>query len=208
MSDYCSVEGCDVLVGRHGARGLCSKHYKRWRARGRTDLPSAEERFWSKVDKNGPVSPEDGTRCWLWTAYVDKKMGYGRFGRGSRSAGIVLAHRFAYELVHGPISIQQLDHRYSCSKHCVNPTHLRLLDPAEAPKLQQENLAGAQANNRTSGIRGVHLDKRVQRWRVEVGHNGKLYYGGSFPLEQLAEAEIAAIALRNQLFTHNDADRV
>lgn len=39
-----------------------------------------EERFWSKVDRNGPV-PEhrpDLGPCWLWTAYVDAH-GYGVF---------------------------------------------------------------------------------------------------------------------------------
>jgi hypothetical protein len=43
---------------------------------------------------------------------------------------------------------------------------------------------------------------------VTARHNGKTYYGGVFPLDQLAEAEEAAIALRNRLFTHNDLDRV
>lgn len=32
--------------------------------------PADEARFWSKVDKNGPVHPVLGTRCWLWTASV------------------------------------------------------------------------------------------------------------------------------------------
>ena len=36
-------------------------------------------------------------------------------------------------------------------------------------------------------------------------HNRKQYYGGYF--DTIAEAEAAAIALHNRLFTHNDADR-
>ena len=35
--------------------------------------------------------------------------------------------------------------------------------------------------------------------------NGETFYGGTFAT--VPEAEVAAIALRNQLFTHNDADR-
>lgn len=37
MSDkICSVEGCDNLVGRHGARGMCPMHYSQWRKHGHT----------------------------------------------------------------------------------------------------------------------------------------------------------------------------
>jgi hypothetical protein len=40
---------------------------------------------------------------------------------------------------------------------------------------------------------------------VDVRHHGVYYFGGSFA--DPASAEAAAIALRNQLFTHNDVDR-
>lgn len=30
-------------------------------------------RFWEKVDLNGPVSPQDGTRCWLYMLADYKK---------------------------------------------------------------------------------------------------------------------------------------
>lgn len=36
-------------------------------------------------------------------------------------------------------------------------------------------------------------------------HHGRTYHGGYF--HDLADAERAAIALRNSLFTHNDTDR-
>jgi hypothetical protein len=40
---------------------------------------------------------------------------------------------------------------------------------------------------------------------VTVNHNRRAHYGGRFT--NLEEAEAAAIALRNKLFTHNDMDR-
>jgi hypothetical protein len=40
----CSVEACDRLVGRHGARGLCQVHYKRSKASG--DPGEAAIRTW------------------------------------------------------------------------------------------------------------------------------------------------------------------
>lgn len=27
----CSVEGCETLVGKHGAKGMCPKHYSKWK---------------------------------------------------------------------------------------------------------------------------------------------------------------------------------
>ena len=78
---------------------------------------STEERFWAKVDKNGPLW--NGTPCWLWLAYKDA--GYGRFWL---SPNLIQAHRFAYELLVGPIPEElQIDHL--CRNHtCVNPAHM------------------------------------------------------------------------------------
>ena len=36
-----------------------------------------KERFWTKVDKNGPVHPALGTPCWLWTGSKKRKDGHG-----------------------------------------------------------------------------------------------------------------------------------
>lgn len=152
---------------------------------------SIEERFWAKVHKTDD--------CWLWTAYCLRDYGYGQFWDGSKR---VLAHRFCYELLVGPIPAGlQLDHRVTCPKNCVNPDHLR---PA-TNKQNQENTAGARVDNKSSGIRGVHWDKRKKRWHVSVGHNRKLHFGGTYA--DLRKAEEAAISLRNRLFTHNDVDR-
>lgn len=60
-----------------------------------------EQRFWAKVDKNGPIPehcPELG-QCWIWIAGRDK-CGYGRLNVDRRAA---LAHRVSYEIHHGPI---------------------------------------------------------------------------------------------------------
>lgn len=97
--------------------------------------PTIEERFWSKVDKSGS--------CWLWQAATNSR-GYGRFGIGSRT---VKAHRFAYELVNGPIP-EGLHILHSCDHPgCVRPDHLRA-------GTHQENMAdmvskGRQAKGET-----------------------------------------------------------
>jgi len=84
------------------------------------------ERFWPRVNKDGPVHPTLGTKCWLWTG--GQRNGYGAFWNGSRD---IDAHRFSYELVHGPIppaprtSPVHICHRCDVPL-CVNPDHLFL----------------------------------------------------------------------------------
>jgi hypothetical protein len=84
------------------------------------------ERFWEKVDRSGD--------CWLWTASVTGP-GYGQFGYAA--GDIRLAHRFAYELLVGPIlSGLTLDHLCR-NRRCVNPEHL------EPVRLKENLLRGA-----------------------------------------------------------------
>jgi hypothetical protein len=58
------------------------------------------ERFWAKVDRNGPVPelmPELGS-CWLWTGSTTKG-GYGKYGIKVDGAGVYfMTHRKAWEL--------------------------------------------------------------------------------------------------------------
>jgi hypothetical protein len=157
----------------------------------------AIERFWEKVDQNGPPSPLDGTSCWLWIGSLNFPEGYGelRVTPGRK----VYAHRFAYELLMGPISEdEELDHRPACPKRCVNPAHMESV----SHKRNIERRGGLNRNN-TSGVRGVYWSRQNNKWQVSVKHHGKIYYGGRFPIDQLAEAEQAAIALRNRLFSQD-----
>lgn len=97
----------------------------------RTHMPRrpVAERFWEKVDRNGPVPvarPELGP-CWLWTARLTNG-GYGRFTLNTDTQ--VLAHRMAWELVNGPIADGlEVDHLCFVTK-CVNPSHLEPVTPA------------------------------------------------------------------------------
>jgi hypothetical protein len=81
---------------------------------------TAEERFWARV------VVADG--CWLWTGYRLHN-GYGSLmANGKKNT---LAHRFAYELLVGPIPDGlTLDHLCRV-RNCVNPAHLEPCTMAE-----------------------------------------------------------------------------
>lgn len=84
-------------------------------------------RFWSKVDRNGPVPshrPELGP-CHVWTAGKNPA-GYGKLGVGSRrnrTLSTVLAHRVAFELTHGREPVDLVLHHCD-NPACVNVSHL------------------------------------------------------------------------------------
>lgn len=91
---------------------------------------SAAERFWSKVDRDGPVPdarPELGP-CWLWTGHIDDA-GYGRFGIAEGHAA--MPHRFAYEEVVGPIADGLTIDHLCRNRACCNPAHLEPVTMAE-----------------------------------------------------------------------------
>lgn len=123
----CLVGGCDKpTVGQ----GLCRKHYQRNWKHGDPSInlrpemeQTLEERFWAKVNKDGPIPgycPHLGP-CWLWEASCSLD-GYGQIGvYGS----LVRAHRFSYELMCEPIPDGlEIDHLCRV-RACVNPAHLQ-----------------------------------------------------------------------------------
>lgn len=143
-------------------------------------------RFWMKVDASG--------ECWEWTASKDRH-GYGKIKVNGRPE---LAHRVSWELTHGPVS-QGYAVSHACgNRSCVNPSHLSVVTHKQA----LENRTGATTVSK-SGVRGVSPEGN--KWRAQVGHRGKKYLAGVY--DSLHDAEAAAVALRNRLFSNNELDK-
>lgn len=94
----------------------------------RWGMHARPERFWEKVNKDGPIPvhrPDLGP-CWIWEGQrVNSGYGMTRWwvGKGHSNAS-KLAHRMSYELTKGNIPVgKQLDHLCR-NRICVNPDHL------------------------------------------------------------------------------------
>lgn len=96
---------------------MCSMHVTRMDRygdldRGRQRRPVAD-RFWQKVEKTA--------YCWMWTGAVGSN-GYGHLV--TEPHHFVVAHRFAYASLVGPVP-EGLDLDHLCrNRLCVNPAHL------------------------------------------------------------------------------------
>jgi uracil-DNA glycosylase family 4 len=84
---------------------------------------SVESRFWAKVRKTD--------NCWYWLGWRDS-WGYGRFDIAGKK---VRAHRFAYELLVGPIPAEWTIDHLCHHPACVNPSHLEAVTVADHNRL-------------------------------------------------------------------------
>ena len=116
-----------VSQGRPGYVSYCKPCWaaqtkaNRWARNGGPPAPRPTpiERFMTKVEKTAD--------CWLWLAATGKK-GYGRFNVEYRR---LIAHRFAYEALKGPIQDGYHLHHTCGTTSCVNPDHLEQVTASE-----------------------------------------------------------------------------
>jgi HNH endonuclease len=105
------------------------------------------ERFWMKVDKNGPIHPDLGTPCWLWTAGINRVTGYGKFWSGIEQT---TAHRFVYEECVGPIPAGHFVLHRCDVRACVN-YEAHLFTGTQTDNMMDKTEKGRQAHSGRCG---------------------------------------------------------
>jgi len=146
-----SCEVCGRL-GPLNAKRYCSRTcFNVARTRPPTD------RFWPKVNRDGPIHPVLGTRCWLWTGSTDPK-GYGTFSMPPSKPA--KAHRIAWTLTNGTIP-ERANVLHKCDVPlCVNAQeHLFLGSLADnAADCSEKGRARGPAVLTTDDVRVIRSD--------------------------------------------------
>lgn len=131
----CVIDECERLIS---GRGWCKMHYNRWERHGDPHITlitfgPGEGRLWSNVEQGAPDA------CWPWKGQTQPN-GYGIVSVHGRT---MRAHRYAYELAHGPIAKgialdhlchdpKQCEGGVECPhRRCCNPAHLSPVEPGE-----------------------------------------------------------------------------
>lgn len=165
--DTCSIEECSNLIGRHGAKGYCPMHYKRYLRHGDatliTRLPRGSSLEAALCFSGWRVSQSTG--CWNFAGHTNGD-GYGAV---TKDRAPYLAHRAAYEVWVGPIPDGHVI-RHTCdNRPCINPAHL-------LTGLPVDNTQDAVDRERTAnGERhGMHklTDDEVNSMRREYARGG------------------------------------
>jgi len=128
-------------------------------------------RFWSKVDKNGPLPDQSNPhyagldRCWVWTA-GKRHDGYGQCWVGNKTR---TTHRTAWEITNGPVPINisgaptYILHRCDVPT-CCNPDHLWI-------GTQKDNMDDMANKGRKAIITGDDHHSRRHPERLSRGDN-------------------------------------
>lgn len=117
------------------------------------------ERLWRRVAKGSPDA------CWPWTGYTND-YGYGVLGRGSRSDGLIRAHRAAWLVTHGTLPDDVLVLHTCDNPPCCNPAHLFLGTHAD-------NTADMSAKGRHRGRLASEFTEEQQRAIVAEWRDGE-----------------------------------
>lgn len=126
---------CVLCTAMSIGRKLCRRHYIQMRNDKRLHefpLLGPHDVFHSRYTK-------EPNGCWVWTTNTNR-YGYGIFLLPGEKR--VRAHRFSYELEHGPIPEGKIIMHTCDNPPCVNPDHLRLGTKAE--------------NNKDTGVKRRH----------------------------------------------------
>ena len=145
------------------------------------------ERFWSRVNKDGPIQPHMDTPCWEWTGAINSH-GYGSIRGEGPHFPMLGAHRAAWEMKHGRLAVGlQACHRCD-NRRCVQVSHMFVGTSAE-------NTADRDAKGRQARQRGEAQGAAKLTWeRAEKIR--RIYGAGGITQRDLAASEgVTAMAI-------------
>jgi len=156
---------------------------------------NTEEKFWLKVDKNGPIPikfPHLGP-CWVWTA-GRSDTGYGMF-QDVDTKKRLNAHRYSWTLHNGPVPNGLYVLHHCDVRECVRPDHLFVGTQKQNihDALEKGNLAPQQETfkrlwrEKWQGVRcgaNIHCSKLTES---DVREIKKLYGSNGWTYDTLGE---------------------
>lgn len=153
--------------------------------------PAVFDRFWSKVDFDGPIPkhcPKLGP-CWIWAASLNVRNGYGQFHLRGRT---LKPHRIAFEMVVGPIPSGLHCLHHCDNPRCLRPDHLHLGTDADNAN---DRLAHGRTLRGAESISATHrecMSRGQDHWRTSLTddqvHAIRLRYeSGGITMQKLAD---------------------
>ena len=129
----------------------------------------------AKVQRRVSYTVDEASGCWIWNGSL-KPDGYGRFMLHGRQ---VVAHRYFWEQLFGPVPAGHFLHHVCYNPSCVNPSHLELVTPKEhshkpshCSKLSATDVAEIR---RLCGQ--VSQGKLARQFGVDQGHISAILHG-------------------------------
>jgi hypothetical protein len=118
-------------------------------------MSTTEERFWAKVNKDGPTQPHMETPCWVWTAHKQDR-GYGTIQVDGKCRK---ASRVAIQLSGRLIAADECACHHCDNPSCVRPDHLFV--GSRADNSRDMRLKGRQGPrpNKGSGVGTAKLNE-------------------------------------------------
>ena len=117
-----------------------------------------EDRFWNRVGRSSEHE------CWVWTGATTGGHGavrYGCIGTDAPESRTIYVHRYAYQLLVGPIPAGLTIDHLCRNTLCVNPEHLEAVTKAE--NLRRGNGFSALNSRKTHCPKGHPYDEANTR---------------------------------------------